>query len=328
MKAVLCAVAVLACLPVSLRAGVYVPGEPPLFEVGEDGVALPLDFEQFKFELDRARAAMITDPPNEVRPAALERIDELADDPERVGERTALMIRVGDMTAALEQLGPAARQRRVAFPIYSHLAWAHFLSGQLPEAYSAHSLARDNFPREIEGYSSEQVGWYRGLEGGPVKQLMRSRRSDDDGLDRIFEEDIPLFSEGAEYKVGPEDGLKTLGFRKDAIAVVQQLVLWAPTDTRLYWQLGELYNADGNPKAAHTILDECTNARGYQNADLRDHRRILSKHIADQSDAVAQSSGFWPEGPRLWIVLSVAGVIISALLIWQGRLIWKGVAGG
>ena len=44
-----------------------------------------------------------------------------------------------------------------------------------------------------------------------------------------------------------------------ALAIVQQLVVWLPMDSRLYWQMGELYNARGGPddlRAAQSIFDE------------------------------------------------------------------------
>src|SRR5207249_8586641 len=55
-----------------------------------------------------------------------------------------------------------------------------------------------------------------------------------DHLDRLF----------------PETAFSQPDPRTEAIALVQQLLLWLPDDTRLYWLLGELYRADGDLKAA------------------------------------------------------------------------------
>jgi hypothetical protein len=61
----------------------------------------------------------------------------------------------------------------------------------------------------------------------------------------------------------------------DALAIVQQLVLWHPQDARLYWLLGELYNADGDVGTAANILEACTFAMGYTNPTVIEHRRVL-----------------------------------------------------
>ena len=73
---------------------------------------------------------------------------------------------------------------------------------------------------------------------------------------------IPLRFVGPDgvYVAGDIDDKERKKLPPDAIAIVQQLVLWHPFDARLYWLLGELYNAEGDVETAFKILDECTNA--------------------------------------------------------------------
>ena len=62
-------------------------------------------------------------------------------------------------------------------------------------------------------------------------------------------------------------------------AIVQQLALWLPNDTRLYWLLAELLNADGQYKEAEKIMDECVGeSRKYDSVELKEHRRILKSY--------------------------------------------------
>jgi hypothetical protein len=58
------------------------------------------------------------------------------------------------------------------------------------------------------------------------------------------------------YQAGalaPEEAKK---LPADAVDIVQQLLLWMPHDHRLYWLLGELYNARGEYATAYKIFDE------------------------------------------------------------------------
>ena len=65
----------------------------------------------------------------------------------------------------------------------------------------------------------------------------------------------------------------------DALATVQQLVLWFPNDMRLYWLLAELYAAKGEFAAAKKIMDECVDSGHYSN------RKVLMQHREAVKDA-------------------------------------------
>jgi hypothetical protein len=57
--------------------------------------------------------------------------------------------------------------------------------------------------------------------------------------------------------------------------LVAQLVYWLPHDNRLYWQLGEVLNADGQVPAAYDVMRELVDARGFSPRELREHRKVL-----------------------------------------------------
>src|SRR5262249_18734295 len=63
----------------------------------------------------------------------------------------------------------------------------------------------------------------------------------------------------------------------EALAVAQQLSLWFPDDARLYWLVGELYNAQGNVEAALKIFEECLWSRRFDTPELRRHRLVLQE---------------------------------------------------
>jgi hypothetical protein len=61
----------------------------------------------------------------------------------------------------------------------------------------------------------------------------------------------------------------------DAAALVQQLALWLPEDSRLLWQLAELANAHGDIRTAAAIMDGCVTEFGLHAPNLRRHRQLL-----------------------------------------------------
>jgi hypothetical protein len=121
----------------------------------------------------------------------------------------------------------------------------------------------------------------------------------------------------------------------DAIPIVQQLLIWMPHDNRLYWLLGELLNARGDPADAKDVLDDLVFGRRYTPTDLlRKHLRILQETkptqpelapdpgpIAESQPTSAQNStsGNWLPDWRHVLVGFVVGVIVTVLFQMQWR---------
>jgi hypothetical protein len=119
----------------------------------------------------------------------------------------------------------------------------------------------------------------------------------------------------------------------NALAIVQQFVLWFPADTRLYWQLGELYNAQGDMTAAVTILNECIWTRRDSAPLLKEHKNIVQAGAPKQTAPVledepatakpaapAPDDAAWlPERRQIVLVAGVAGTIIFVLIFLQIR---------
>jgi hypothetical protein len=117
----------------------------------------------------------------------------------------------------------------------------------------------------------------------------------------------------------------------DALAIIQQLCLWHPFDGRLYWLLGELYNAEGDVETAYAILDECTNAMAITNETIKEHRRVLKSAAEATASARAEQAAvarkqadeekaqqaraerdYWK---RFWWILA-GGVAVVVLLVY------------
>jgi hypothetical protein len=117
---------------------------------------------------------------------------------------------------------------------------------------------------------------------------------------------------------------------KDAVLLVEQLLVWMPDDVRLYWLLGELYNARGDTGFALEIFSEIVNKGGRFPA-LREHRRVLQSQVRQQGTSAGGSQGGGgappapdateqPWAPSPWETLALGfllGLVVAFLGYWQ-----------
>ena len=129
---------------------------------------------------------------------------------------------------------------------------------------------------------------------------------------------------------------------RDAVAIVQQMILWDPSDNRLWWQLGEIYNAMGDVKSAWRVFDWLLDFSGRKFAipELKDHYKVLQPAYQRQLEIDAQEAekqrqadekqqraeqevpAVWP--PRKaaidsFRVIAGLGVVLAFVGYWQTR---------
>ena len=106
-----------------------------------------------------------------------------------------------------------------------------------------------------------------------------------------------------------------------AIAIVQQLILWFPGETRLYWLLAELYAAENDLDSAIAIFDECAWGQKYGN------RKLLMEHRNAVRAAIdARPKPPQPESPiSMRTILLYFGGVGLIVLFAVGRVILKRV---
>ena len=252
------AVATVLTLAAAAPAGIYHPLEPTPFPVSPAGVAADLGFGsqfdgQFPVLFTRwgnvaddtpARLATNTD-----RRAVEARLVTEKADP---AAEAADLIRLNRPADALNRLMPLSRGRSPDFRVLANLAHAHAVRGEWAEAISLHELAaEDGVPADLAGATPGQRTWLTRVEREFYRRwLIEHRKRAAAKADPAAEEVFPLFP-----KERPAD----------AAAVVQQLLLWAPWDTSLYWLLAEVYADAGRVREAATILDRIVESRQYSN---------------------------------------------------------------
>ena len=140
-----------------------------------------------------------------------------------------------------------------------------------------------------------------------------------DAVDDLF--GAHFLGENGKYLPGRISTEELKKLPPDAIAIVQQLLIWFPGDARLYWLLGELLNAEGDVSSAATVFDECLWTRRYDAPLLREHRQVVQQANASQAPFLGSLEPSAPEPPAGWqfdrrliVAGSVAGVLLIGLL--------------
>jgi tetratricopeptide (TPR) repeat protein len=261
---------------------------------------------------------------------------------EELASLSAYLVRLRSVNQALDLLRSARRRDPASFYLQANYALVQLIQGS-PEALSEQKVVLRSKPKDLIGMPAEQATWYLRVESAlfdleklRFKEMQaKGARSSAEKWDELFH--VSFVGESGSYEAGTlaEEQKKLLP--SDAIAVVQQLLLWLPDDTRLYWLLAELYNAAGKVEEAGTIFDECLNSRGFQPKLLREHRwivmdetarrRAAAEEKAQQEKAAAEAKN-WKNHPEVfWIAGGVLALPLAALLYWQIREVSRRLRG-
>ncbi len=314
------AVVGLALLAGHGRASLYSPENQFAIPVGNDGKPVALPFDEFKRRLAVLTNATIEpkfgEKPNPDREKFLERIAEQEKHPKLSAIDTAAlaadMLRIGQADKAMAVLGPRTGDRKPDYFVFSTLGHVHAARGEWADALRYHQDGQldSKMPATVKGLSKSQRDWWEKLDVDYVPRFYQIRRDESDARRGLTpterekanetEDVLPLFplpngdgdhapvrfaNDAGAYEPGALAKSERAKLPPDAIAVVQQLLLWFPGETRLYWLLAELYAAAGDVKSAVAILDECTWGRQYGN------RKVLVGHrqaVRSAADALPQ----------------------------------------
>lgn len=288
------------------RASLHHPDEPMALEVNAKGEPQALRFEEFS----RRRLVLVNmqdanrpfvDPESKnkektERGKVADRIAAAQKKPARTPEQSAALavdlLRFGRAAEAPDAL---RGQRRGFLPniTLAHVAAAQ---GEWGQAYQYLDIANEERPpAAVPGLTAAQLAWQLKLNRGPLLKLVQSRWKE-------VREKEARRKEGKPAELPPDDELPDPIFPvnfanvtgpalapaerdklpPDALATVQQLLLWFPTDPRLYWLLAELYAVKGDFADAQKIMNSCVESLKYSN------RKVLMQHREAVAKAAAQ----------------------------------------
>src|SRR5579871_6458854 len=324
-----------------VRAGLYNLSEPVSGPAASGKAVEAMPFAAFRNHLIQFIQIGNAQVDNEARKRYLERRDELERkhrrgtlSPEEAVDLSAYLIRLKQYDAAVELLNPLARERgRDNYFVISNLITAHFLNGQLPLA-SAYLFQVEKTRPPAQGTINQvQADWFAGVEPYFWK-LIRLRRTEGRSspaggqkpghtLDDLF--GVRFVGDSGQYEPGKLVAAERAKLPKDALAIVQQLVLWLPDDTRLYWLLGELLNAQGDLADANVVLDECRRNRRFDAEELQQHHRLIKEALAAAAPAAPEVPMLPSEEPASsWFTgkshLLIGGAVVAVVVILLGYL--------
>ena len=214
-------------------------------------------------------------------------------------------------------------------------------AGQLERAVSHLEQAQDVWPQERPGLSQEQLRWFRQAEKYHLllvrhrwAQARRPAQSQP-SLDPLFVKDgqpVRYLGDNGQYEAGKIAASERAKLPPDAVAIVQQLLIWLPDDTLLYWQYGELLNADGDVTSAAQVFDDCRGRRRLDADELKQHRQFvteaaqaksqesgLSSEESDKTPASGSGSSWLPDRNKLWAAGTIFALIFVVLIYFQVR---------
>jgi len=364
MPRILVAITIGGCLwsATPLQAGLYNLAEPARGP-GAKGKIAALPFGPFEREFSDLLSIGVEPPPNQPKPEKKplrEHYQDKQAELEKKNRAGALtvdesinlseyLIRLRQYDAAMTLLGRLAREERNNFMVHANLATAYQLTGQLPQAIDALEQVKSTWPRAWNVWSDQQLQWYKRVETYQAKlvrlRFAESKRASGKldvanlGVDDLF--GVHFVGESGQYEAGKLAADQRRKLPPDALAVVQQLLLWMPEDTRLYWLLGELLNVQGDLKMADQVFYQCSWGRRYAANQLREHWQIVKEARAKAGPPAGegadfqvngigntepastpspdQSASWLPDWPKLIIVGSLAGLVVAALAYLQFR---------
>ncbi len=196
----------------------------------------------------------------------------------------AYLIRLGRYGEASKVLDIRKFKDRSNFLAYSSLATNDYLWGvtqnipdkvrnastNLQEALRLWPKDWNKLPPEKQkwfndvGWGERGYEWYRACDEYLLKLLKLRRQPAKGGA--LGADVEPLFTkpdgqpvrfndpDGNNYKVGGLAPAEKAALPARALEVVEQLLLWMPNDDRLFWLLGELFNAKGETASARDIF--------------------------------------------------------------------------
>ncbi|MCS7021706.1 MAG: hypothetical protein NZU63_07760 [Gemmataceae bacterium] len=286
--------------------------EDTRFVIGTAQAIHPLPFDEFYRRLGillNMRDERLRDgQPNPDRLAVLKRVQRRGRQTPMSGREAAAWavdwLRLGQLDTAIELLAPRLRDPRPDYFVPVVLGHLYAERGDWRTAlrYHLEGVLDAPFPDQIPGLSPIQRDWWEKLDREYVPHYYRLRQQEAEmrlgkspaELARLLEEEdvLPLFplpsrerpqpspvrfvNEQGEYQPGHLAQAERAKLPPDALAIVQQLLFWHPSDTRLLWLLGELYAAQGELDAAFQIFDTCTWGRQYGNRRrLMEHRHVI-----------------------------------------------------
>lgn len=246
---------------------------------------------------------------------------------------------------AIDLLTNMIDRDRDNFLLYSNLGTAYQMAGLNDRALFYLKRGLDRWPARLEDLSTEQRKYFaqvfareysfedaRLAEQYHLKLVMLrvkagKSKQGADVVHLLLAEDgkpIRFVAASGSFEPGKIAAEERKRLPLKSIEIVQQLLIWFPRDTQLYWLLGELYNAQGgidNVKAADALFKIAVDM-GERSPEFLDHRRILQDYLINYKEPPRTEDGPWNPSPWYMFALGfAAGVVVLLFALLQLRVL-------
>jgi hypothetical protein len=297
----------------STQASLYSPDYPnSTLPEGLNGQILPLKLENLLQRINTFNDALDTSKRDnkdrttfvdlEAKGGAIK--NPTSDD---VAARAGYLLRLGEADTGIKILTPLTR--RPSYFVFSTLSHLHAARGDWERAYQylREGQLDTDLPQKVSGLSTVQRDWIKKMDEVYLPRFYQLRRQETEArkgltqaaLDRLneSEEILPLFpasgsvpstnpvrfvNDSGVYQPGHLAETERAKLPPDAIAVVQQLLLWFPGETRLFWLLAELYAASKEFAPADTLFERCTWSLKSGSRLVKDHRTAVREALSHE----------------------------------------------
>jgi hypothetical protein len=319
------------------RASLYHPDDNTgVVQVDERGAPEPFPFGEFQRRRLILRNIGIPPQPGQPEPSDRRVVDARikkaqAKRPETRTEMESVALAVDLLRFGRpDDAEGALKGRRNGFLPNITLAHIAATQGQWARASEFLFIADDEKPpAALSTKSPKRFEWQRKVDRGALRTLFKLRGAEARGAKVPPETELPdqiwpvhFVNDAGKYEPGKlaaaEKAKLPGGDFPEAIATVQQLVLWFPFDVRLYWLLGEVYAAKGDFDSALKIMNECVDSGRYSNRKvLMEHRELVTQ--AARAAEPPPTTTAPPEVPftlgAVWIYFGAVGAIALFALI-------------
>lgn len=277
----------IAVLGVGLLLSLCLPAWGGLYYSGETIAPLPSQWRGFLIDQRLLRSVAVK-PVGSTLPSPLRaRYEKAAEKLEKLGKERpltaeeqadlgAIHLRLGNLPRALAVLRAGHKEHPQHFHLVANLGTAYQMNGDLPQAAGCLQQAVRLAPAEQK--PSEEMHL-------KLVRLRLRETPEHQELDDLL--GIRFVNDRGDYEPGRLAAEQRKKLSASAVAHIQQLALWLPTDGRLLWQLGELAAVYGDLKTGAAIMDGCVTEFGLRARELTRHRQLLRAAVTGQKEGPA-----------------------------------------
>jgi tetratricopeptide (TPR) repeat protein len=224
--------------------------------------------------------------------------------PDETAAVAGYMMRIGEQDKAIALLRPHTHDRRPNYFVFQTLSHIYADMGDWREALHYYQEGKGldtEMPSTIKGLTDAQRNWWDKLDRDYLPLYYKISPKETEDVLPLFP--VRFVNDAGVYQPGQLAVSERAKLPEDAIAIVQQFLIWFPRDARLYWLLAELYAASGQFRDAAELFGRCAGTLQYsKHKTMMEHRAavqpLAAKEKPPEETPLLQPATPDPETPQ------------------------------